>query len=201
MAAKILKNLPQTLVLLPFCLARGKTMWTFFLAILVVLLFFGNALLSLTKPKKQKAVFEQLGTFSAQPKKVLVEDLNYSIGSIAERQLLIDARLNALDTKVLMAHERLQNIESIVSKNPGQSSGEQPANQFGVDVLALKGKVDRLLDFKANAEIELAAIKDALREKGILKPLEKPKASNQAETEFDQKARAIVFQAATRKNF
>ncbi len=73
----------------------------------------------------------------------------------------------------------------------------------------LNKRVERLMNFKSNAEIELAAIKEALRKKGILKPLEKTprlkdlqKKTRETENDLssaEKKLHDLIYRAASSK--
>lgn len=175
--------------------------FTIFLAVLIAALFAGNILLSIANARK-KSAFESVsannGAFQiATSLETSIVPDNENAESVSEKFLIADARIAALNNKVLMAHERLQRIEAMLMRLGGQQQQALPDNSISlVDFAALAKKIDNLSDYKANSEIEIAAIKDALREKGILSPPAKKNSNSFAVSAEDRRAHEIVFRAA-----
>jgi hypothetical protein len=112
---------------------------------LIALFGAGIVLLELTKPKR-KAV-------SAQA----------SAAAVSSDAALLSAGLVAVNQKIALLSEQVGRHESILARIPLDAFSER------LDTAELKTRVDRLFEFKSNAEIEIVAMRDALVAKGLLK--------------------------------
>ena len=163
------------------------------------MLFLAIVLVTLLLPKKQKQNFQlKENSFSfpsVQEPTMLVE--TGSSSNVSDKVVLIDARVNALNNKVLMAHDRLQRIEEMLLQLLNRPALPETSSQLlsvkagSVDATFLSGRVEKLMDFKMNAEIEIAAMKEALRKANILPPLEKARFDDEMRQKFRQTTREI----------
>lgn len=182
---------------------------TFFLAVIAFALFVLIIFVSFVFPKKQSLALLKQSVAETTPE---WQEASFFPGQFAglpeERFPVLEARLNALNNKVLLAHERLQKIEELLQNSANKKKQlllAAPSEEF----TALNKRVERLMNFKSSAEIELAVIKDALREKGILKPLEKnprmselQKKTRNAESDLsnaEKKLHDLIYHAASSK--
>ncbi len=182
--------------------------FTFFLAIAALALFVAIVFVSFVFPKKKTLALAKQISPEALPDWQNTQFFPGQFKGLPEEKFpVLEARLNALGNKVLLAHERLQRIESLLQNSPNQKNRLLPAVP-AEELNALNKRVERLMIFKSNAEIDLAAIKDALREKGILKPLEKPrtkdllKKTREAENDLsdaEKKLHDLIYHAASSK--
>lgn len=113
-----------------------------------------------------------------------------SLVSGQEESVSLKAKVLALDKKMELSAVRLQRLEGIVANLPLSRLEKE------FDVQKLEQKVERLVDFRNQAEIELRALQDALA-------LPKKSASldwNKTESRsFDEKIRALAFNSKTTK--
>jgi len=134
------------------------------LIVLIAVFGVGNVGLIATKPKK-KEVFS---------------DYSMSV-EVLRNPDVAAANMVAVNNKIGLLSERLSRAEGILMQIPLDSLQQR------FDLKDIQSKIDRLLDFKSNAEIEIVAMRDALVSKGMLKP--KPSNSPLMENEI----RARVF--------
>jgi hypothetical protein len=125
---------------------------TVFLLAAAIALAIGVFILEATKPK-QKWLQRSLAEANQ-------EQIAPSIRlSIQEQLALIHSGQAALNEKILLAHQRLQHIEGFLLQASRPKRQKQIAFEATLTNDALEKKVSRLLDFKSNIEIEVAAIK------------------------------------------
>ncbi|MDO8625099.1 MAG: hypothetical protein Q7R47_03375 [Candidatus Diapherotrites archaeon] len=130
---------------------------------IIVLFLLGNLALELTKPKRR---------FST---------------TVVSTQVLSDpsvvtASLLALHNKIALLSDQVNQHESILVQIPVSALKER------FDTSDLQQRVDRLYDFKNNAEIEIVAMRDALIAKGLLKSK-----SNTIDQAMESEIKARVF--------
>jgi hypothetical protein len=199
---KLLKNQSNPVFSEPIVIIM--TVITMFLAMLVAALAIGNALLQMVSTEKKQNNKLEAKPFLGFSEDQLTEQNNNLSNSFEDDRLaIIEAKFAALNNKILMAHDRLQRIETMLLESLNKPALQAPVQNQPVS--AISGKLDKLWDFKSNTEIELAAMKDALREKGILKPLAEKKQKIQTEEisdaeleEIDKRAHDIVFHSTTK---
>ncbi|MBS3061529.1 MAG: hypothetical protein J4215_03020 [Candidatus Diapherotrites archaeon] len=121
----------------------------------------GNAVLILTKPRRSSGDYAASMTVLQDP-------------DVAAANLL------AINHKIGLLNERVTRTETILSQIP------LDALQQRFDLADFLRKIERLTEFRNNAEIEIVAMRDALVAKGILKP----KVSS---PELDREISARVF--------
>ena len=164
---------------------------TIFLIVMIVALFLGNAFLALTKPEpKERNGFSMVKDEyfdDDDDEEALITSppgRNYTPPAVN----FADSSLKALNQKVVMAHMRLDKIESAVLQIAKGSSGIDNESN-----LKLAKKLDSLINFKDSSRIEIQALKDRVIE------LEKrnnisPKIRNDEETEeLKEKIHNIVY--------
>lgn len=172
---------------------------TLFLGILIAALVIGNLLLSLLSGKRrpvQSVVQNSQFSYPAvqEPSSIIESQLetraSFSEDRVSDKLALIEARVSALNNKILMAHDRLQRVETMLMRSLSpQVSLPGSLQASSVDDTVLSSRIEKLMDFKANSEIEIAAMKEALREKGILPQVGEKNSNSTFDDEMRQKLR------------
>ncbi|MFH1239586.1 MAG: hypothetical protein V1672_00005 [Candidatus Diapherotrites archaeon] len=133
-------------------------MLTTFLIIVVIALVLGNLFLAVTKSSNKKTD-ESYNEESYQTFEPSDDQSGYPVQSPPGRnfnsQSLPDASTQALNEKIIMAHQRLDAMENAIVKI-GKATLEKDEVKNG----KIKEKLDSLINQKNNTKIELEALKD-----------------------------------------
>lgn len=114
------------------------------------------------RPRKEKAVPNSAGASALA---------SASEAAALEQEPVLQARITALEQKSILAHQRIQRIENILAKIPLDNLGQQ------LDTVELQKKVERLIEFKNETRIQVAALEQKLEQ-------QKNKAPNEAERQL-----------------
>ncbi|MFH1224279.1 MAG: hypothetical protein V1676_00565 [Candidatus Diapherotrites archaeon] len=164
---------------------------TVFLVVLIAALGIGNGLLYITKPNGRGGQDDENG-FSL----VMVKEPN------AAELAKLGSRYNALHQKVEMAHSRISALESALSgARAGTSSGAGAnANAFSGNGNGLEEKIRKLDHFRANAAVEMKAIKEILIElqnRGMTVKAKKFVPRRATEKREEQDMHKIIYRSAS----
>lgn len=128
-------------------------MLTTFLIIVVFALILGNAFLAVTRPSEEKS--EESGHEVASYEYKQEFPVQSPPGRNFNSQILPDASTQALNEKVMMAHQRLDTMENAIVKI-GKATLESDDKKNG----RIKKKLNSLINQKNNTKIEIEALKD-----------------------------------------
>lgn len=98
---------------------------------------------------------------------------------------LLYARFKAVEQKTQMAHERIQRIEKIVSRIPLEQL------EKGLDISELEKKVERLVIFKNDIRIQVAALEEEIEKEKKSKPVVKSKQLDALEKELKEQDKSL----------
>lgn len=160
-------------------------MLTTFLIIVVFALILGNAFLAATRPSEEKSEEPYPAATSYELEHEF--PVQSPPGRNFNNQILPDASTQALNEKVMMAHQRLDSMENAIVKI-GKATLESDDKKNG----RIKEKLDSLINQKNNIKIEIEALKDRVARLEELNDL--PHTSRKEETEeLKQKIHDLAY--------
>lgn len=145
---------------------------TFWLAVVAFILLLGVSILEWSRPRKTKT----MAPAPASPATAPVTSTDW--------MPQLHARLSALEQKSVMMHERIQRIENILTKIPLDKLEQQ------LDSIELSKKVERLIEFKNEARIQLAALEERMLEQKN-KPLAEEQQLDSLERELKEQDKSL----------
>jgi len=149
------------------------TVWLFIAAfVLLVIISF----LEWNRPRKAKAVPNSASASALAPA---------SEATALEQEPALQARMTVLEQKSLLAHQRIQRIENILSKIPLDQLGQQ------LDTAELQKKMDRLIEFKNEIRIQMAALEQRLEQQQTKSPSGAEKQLDALERELEQQNKSL----------
>ncbi|KHO54299.1 MAG: hypothetical protein QT12_C0033G0010 [archaeon GW2011_AR21] len=125
---------------------------TLTLLALAVILFLAVLLLELSKPLRKKQA--QSVPVLYYNKELASEERLPADFSTTEQVIEMQARLQGLNHKTRMAHERIEGLEQEIVRAKTPASPEA--------LLKIEKRIESLDNFKANTEVELQALKEIL---------------------------------------
>ncbi len=149
---------------------------TFWLIVTGFVLLLIISILEWSRPRKAKAV---LNSASASAIALASE------ATALEQQPVLQARITALEQKSLLAHQRIQRIENILSKIPLDNLGQQ------LDTVELQQKMGRLIEFKNEIHIQMAALEQRLEQQQSKSPSGAEKQLDALERELEQQNKSL----------
>jgi len=163
----------------------GVNLLTTFLIILVFALILGNAFLAVTKPLKEKSEeqYPEITSYNAEQE----FPVQSPPGRTFNGQNLSDVSTQSLNEKIMMAHQRLDAMESAIVK-----IGKSTLEKDEVKNIKIKEKLDSLINQKNNTKIEIEALKDRvakLEESADLYP----ESSKEETEELKQKIHDLAY--------
>ncbi len=149
---------------------------TFWLIVAGFVLLLIIAILEWRRPAKAKAVLNSASASATQPE---------SEKAALEQEPALQARITALEQKSLLAHQRIQRIENILSKIPLDNLGQQ------LDTVELQQKMGRLIEFKNEIRIQMAALEQRLEQQQSKSPSGAEKQLDALERELEQQNKSL----------
>ncbi|MBN2067909.1 MAG: hypothetical protein JW744_05565 [Candidatus Diapherotrites archaeon] len=148
---------------------------TVFLGVMVLALFLGNVFLSITSPKRQQPLQDVRFSQEPMPKEANgFKNPDKGLQEIAERE------------RLRMLNKRIDRLESLLLK-----IGSASPVAGSLESAGLPKKLKSLEEFQQNTKLEIAALKQQLRE---IIP-EKPKQANFEPSVDDERVHNLVYHA------
>ena len=150
---------------------------TLTLLALAVILFLAVLLLEFSKPVRKKQQEFQSAPVLYYNKGLASEESLPADFSTTEQVIEMQARLQGLNHKTRMAHERIEGLEQEIVR------AKTPANPEVL--LRIEKRIENLDNFKANTEVELQALKEILAEQ-VLSKSQRPESNYKRQKRLDE---------------